>query len=248
MKQSILTAVVGITTLLGVAGGMQAGEVIANWQFKDAANPGKDSTGIAGHTLKVIGGNPEVKAGEITLHGGTIKMPKEKREYLDCTSKDFDLNGSSFTVECWFKSPNISYMKLVGTRSTIRPIYKTQVGWVLGLSKGNGSIMFILNDKAKKVSVAKIKIMKSTWDLDELNYLVGVRDLKAKTLKLYVNGELVSTVDDKSGDISRDGRLNVGYDLYAGSFVKGTFFEIKISKDVMSAEAIAKQFKAGPAK
>ena len=248
MKKSILTAVVGFMALFGVVSEILAGEVIANWQFKDVANPGKDSSGMTGHTLKVNGANHEIKPGEITFHGGTIKMPKTKRGYMSCTNKDFDLNDSSFTIECWFKSPDISYMKLVGTRSTIRPQYNDQAGWVLGLSKGNGSIMFILNDKAKKVSVAKIKIMKSTWDLDELNYLVGVRDIKAKTLKLYVNGELVSTVDDKSGDISRNGRLNVGYDLYTGSFVKGTFVEIKISKDVMSAEAIAKQFKAGPAK
>lgn len=248
MKKSMLTMFLGVATLFCAVSGMHAGEVIADWQFKDATNPGKDSS-AAGNNLKLVGGSPKITAGEMTLKGGpTGGVKRDQREYFTCTNEAFNLNDTSFTVECWFKSPTVNYMKLVGTRSTIRPIYKNQFGWAIGLDKASGSISFVLNDKDKKVTVAKTKIIDSTWDGDELNYLVGVRDIKAKTLKLYVNGELVATVTDKCGDISRKGRLDVGFDMYAGYITEGTFAEIKITKGLLTKEEIAKKFKAGPAK
>ncbi len=218
-----------------------AGEVIGDWQFNDASNPGKDSS-TAENELQ-INGKPIVKNGVITLRGGQWKQPRNEKEFLYNNTKALDLGNESFSVECWFKSPIISYMKLVGTRNTIRPRYKSQRGWALGLSKGNGSIVFVVSDKQQKVADAGIKIAKSSWDGDEWNYLVGIRDRQTKTVKLYLNGKLAATQSDGCGDVTRSGKFNIGYDGYAGCMTQGSFREIKITKGVLTANTIAKNYK-----
>jgi hypothetical protein len=220
---------------------LAGGAVIGWWQFDDSANAGKDSS-LAGNDL-MINGNPTVEDGGILLHGGSFSQPKETREFLYSNSSDFDLGNESFTVECWFKSPMITYMNLVGTRNTIRPGYRGQTGWTLGLSKGKGAIMFVVNDNRQKCTWAGIKISESTWDGDEWNHLVGVRDRAAKTIRLYLNGELVDSKDDLCTDITKHQHLKVGIDGYAGCLTEGSLKQIKISKTVLSSQEIAEQYK-----
>lgn len=250
----LLVGVAAGCLLMGASINCNAGDidtkVIGWWTFLDAQNPGKDSS-EKGHQLSICG-KKNITNGEITLKGGTIKLPKEEQEYLFCIPKiaeKFKFGNDSFSVECWFKSSKIGYTKLVGSRSTIRPLYKKQTGWALGLSKNEGSVIFILNDKDKKMVVAETEINEENWDGKKLNYLVGVRDKAKKELRLYVNGKLVSTTPDTSGDIAgKHARLGLGYDKHTGHFTKGTFAEIKITKDVLSTADVAKKYKTGPSK
>ncbi|MCF6175385.1 MAG: beta-N-acetylglucosaminidase domain-containing protein [Victivallaceae bacterium] len=227
--------------LTGASNCIAGDNVVGHWQFNDAANPGKDSS-AAGNDL-TINGKPIVKDGAISLRGGTVKLPGAERDFLYSNSSDFDLGNESFTVECWFKSQAITYMELVGTRSTIRPIYPLQVGWALGISKGKGGIIFVINDNRKNCTWATIKVGKSSWDGDEWNYLVGIRDRKANTIKLYLNGKLVDTKTDGCGDITKSKHLRIGYDAYAGWLTEGMLKNIRISKGITSTAEIARHYK-----
>jgi hypothetical protein len=186
--------------------------------------------------------NPVVKDGGLFLHGGTVKLPGNKQDYLSSVSPEFDLGNESFSVECWFKTSKVVYNKLVGTRETIRPQYTSKKGWALGLSKGNGSIMFVVNDNKNKSSCVKASITESSWDGDVLNYLVGVRDQESKNLKLYLNGKLIATEVDETANISNSGQFSIGLDAYAGSLTEGIVRDIKIRKGVLSEDEIAKAY------
>jgi hypothetical protein len=240
MKKLMLTMVLGITTMFCAVNGMHAGEVLGSWQFKDAANIGKDSSG-AGNDLKV-NGNPIVEDDGLFLHGGTVNLPKDEQDYLYNTSPEFDLGNESFSVECWFKTSDVVYNKLVGTRETIRPKYSSKKGWALGLSKGKGAIIFVVNDDKNKYSYSKASITESSWDGDVLNYLVGVRDRESKTLKLYLNGELIATEVDETADITNSGLFSIGLDTYAGSLTEGIIRNVKIQNGVLPETEIAKTY------
>ena len=223
--------------------------VVGWWTFQDAQNPEKDITG--GKSKLTICGPVKLKDGEITLKGGTIKLPKDEREYMFLTprlAEKFQFGQDSFSVECWFKSSTIGYTNLVGSR-TMRPKYPKNVGWNLGISKRTGNINFIVNDQKSKLCIAKCKMNEEDWNGQKLNYLVGVRDVAKKEIRLYVNGKLVSTIPDETDDIaSKNARLGIGYDTFAGSFTNGTFAEVKITEGVLSTADVEKNFKAGPAK
>jgi Concanavalin A-like lectin/glucanases superfamily/Glycosyl hydrolase family 20, domain 2 len=229
--------------LVGINYNCMAEEVIGHWEFGDAANPGQDSS-AAGNNL-TVNGAPVVNDGTISLRGGTIALPLAERDFLYSNSSDFELGNESFTVECWFKSPVITYMNLVSTRSTIRPIYTSQSGWSLGLDKSQGAILFVVNDSNNNCTWARVTVPASTWDGDEWNYLVGIRDRANNTVKLYLNNELVDTRTDECGDITKTNNLKIGYDAYTGYLTEGTLKNIRISRGVISATEIASRYEAG---
>lgn len=212
--------------------------VVACWKFDDFKKIGKDSSPAKNDLI--IKGAAFSEDGALAIRGGIFRVVLENKDYIHSTSKDFELGNESFTVECWFKTKKVKYDKLVGTRISIRPLYKNLKGWALGLSTGKA--LFVVNDDKENCSVAEMKLMNSSWDEDVFNYMVGVRDRKSKKLKLYLNGILVSSVDDIAADISSGENLKIGIDEYAGSVTEGILKNIKIQKKVFSAKEIAEQY------
>ncbi len=217
--------------------------VLGHWEFKDSSNPGKDSSRRKNNL--VVNGSPQISNKTISLRGGSTSIPKKEQDYLYTESPIFDLGDDSFSVECWIKTSNITHLELVGTRSTIRPIYPTQIGWALGVSGSKSAIIFLTNDNRGKCTVAKKNLFSSSWDDDDWNYLVGIRDRKAKKLYLYLNGKLVKRKRDRAKILTPSKHLRIGYDYYSGSLTQGKLKNIRITKKVLSAAAIAQRYRAG---
>lgn len=245
MKKILLTGVMAVVLFVAASVNCTAGEVLGWWTYQDAANPGKDSSANK-FNLKVIGDLAPAN-GEVTLSG-----TKATRMYLKPKlAEDFKLGKKSFAVEVWFKSAKLSkYNRIVGSRGTIRPMLKDeQVGWALGFTRLAANFIFIVNDSEGNMSLTQIPVVKADWDGKKLNYLVGVRDLEKKELRLYLNGKLVATKVDKSGDIAgKNARLEIGYDAYTGSATNGTYAEVKVSTGALTDAEVAKKFAAGPTK
>lgn len=215
-------------------------DVVGFWQFNDTTNKVKDSSKF--NNDLIANGNLIFTNGTVYMHGGTVKLPRKEQDFLYSKSTDFDLGTESFTVECWFKSSIIGYHKFAGTRNTIRPGYTSQNGWALGLSAGDGKIMFVVNDKNNNKSYAGINIGESSWDGDEWNYYVGVRDITTKKIRLYINGKLATAVDDTCGDITRSSAFTIGYDGYTGALTEGAFGYVKITKGIVSEDTISNEY------
>lgn len=224
---------------------MLAGEnTIAELKFDEPNSPGRIA--CMKNAKAFIHGSPEFAQGIsgkcLKLKGGSVKEKKE-HDYLEIPHNDkLDAKGGSFTVECWIKADDVSYYQFVGKRETVRKIYNTK-GWALGMGK-NGFLRFILDDGKGKSSksYAEIHFLKTNWQFDDWNYLVGVRDSEKKELRLYVNGQEVAKAPDKTDNVSTPCSLRIGYDQSCGTFMDGLIDEIKLTRKAVSPAYVSDNF------
>ena len=217
-------------------------EIVAQWQFNDASNFGKERFGLHA-TVK---GKPHLVPGKfgqaISLAGsqGKTQMP---HEYLIVPHHDkLNFGWRSFSVECWVKTDEIDYSQFIGKRQTARRNYSKK-GWSLGMGKG-GELMFTVDDEKIELgtNTAKAHFLSTNWDTYSWNYVVGIRDVEKRELRLYVNGTLVSTITDRTGSIDTPVATVMGYDAYAGKYMKGLLDGCRISNGVLSEQQIKDAF------
>lgn len=132
------------------------------------------------------------------------------------------LSDESFSISAWLYTQGLpdTSMVLINKVSSINNDVSESAGRGFEIATRGNTLQFVIDDNSKE-SLASIedisRVLPYKW-----THIVGVRDAKNRMLKLYVNGELLTSTTDQTGSISQT------EDLYIGNNPPGTgpFFGI----------------------
>ena len=143
--------------------------------------------------------------------------------------------GDSLTVQVWVKTDD-EPPKNDGIVGNYRQ--GTDALWVLSVSgddpASRGKMAFSVRDKGRTNS-AGIRSPDFLND-DKWHVLAGVRDQDEKKVRLYVDGDLIDEVDDKTKDINSGQSIWIGEHL--NRFYKGLIDEVKVWNRPLTAEEL----------
>lgn len=193
----------------------------------------KKSSG--GYLGTFVGGEAvEGKTGKaLKLSGGSV--------YVQEAYEELDINNNSFSVEFWMNSESSSdaYLLLYGS-------IQSPTGNWFGVEHKNGdTFRFSIDDDVTKTEVgisdASTRVFDGNW-----HHIAAVRDVDAKTLSFYIDGELMESKSDvTTGAIVCPGEKLVigGTDTYSmDPSYKGLIDELYIYKGALTASNIKEHF------
>lgn len=220
------------------------------WGFNDTKNP-YASKGVANAALVIQGsGRPQFVDGVI---GKAVLFSKEGDPFTLIAPKKlnalFTDGKRSFTAECFVKTDSIDYYLFFGNRS-VATWYPTR-GFALGCIRNGNLGAVIGNGTSRKYSV--FNHLKSSWAPGEWNHLAIVRDAKAETVILYLNGKASArlecqTVNRKIDvktpiDTTSDEPMRIGVDTMTGHRLVGAVDEVRVTARALAPEEIAERTK-----
>lgn len=178
----------------------------------------------------------EGKTGNALSLNGTQAYSQDSYDLIDFQS-------SSFTIELWMKSTASDANCYLLNKGVISPDNGSGnwVGIEYKDNKGVKELRFAIDDNVQK-SETKVTEADKYFD-GEWHHIVAARDAVAKTLFLYVDGELVKSDNDISGAIVTNepltiGNVNVNFD----NGFNGMLDELSIYRGVMSAAKVKEHY------
>lgn len=220
-------------------------QLAAHYPFETAGEMVKNEINPEGATSKVtntmntaLGEAVEGKIGNALLLNGTSCYVQKPYELIDFAD-------NSFSIEFWVNSTASNgtfYILHKGSHSANAATGAT--GNWMGIEYKNNELRFAIKDGTNKTQLGwseGSKVFDGQW-----HHIVAVRDVPAKTLFLYADGELVQTMEDTSGAINCPnenfviGNVNVGFD----NPFKGMLDELSIYRGAMSASKVKEHFQA----
>ena len=238
--------------LLALAGRILAGEPLSlEWTFDDAAHPLRSR---GARELEFRASHPgnlsfvEGIEGRAVSFGGaaapvSLVLPERDSDWIN----DHITGGTnSFTVECWFRTDDIAFSLLGGTR-TVAFGYPSR-GWAFGLTETGMFDAVVGNGEARSYSVWSA--LRSPWESGQWSHLAFVRDGAAGDLRLYVNGVpapgavihrnpkgLVAQEPFVTNTFSK-GEVTIGFDAMTGKWFKGAVDGFRLTAGKLPPEAI----------
>ena len=191
-----------------------------------------DESTIQGDTVKdqspegndgIINGGAKAVAGQ---HGEALELDGQD-DFVEIPLEDSITfsTGDSLTVQVWVKTDDEPPQN-DGIVGNYRPA--TDAVWLLSVAGDNpatrGKMAFSVRDKGRANSAGLTS--PDFLNDDKWHVLAGVRDQKAKKIRLYVDGELVGEADDKTQDIDSGQSVWIGEHL--NRFYKGLIDEVKV--------------------
>ena len=176
---------------------------------------------------------------------GNALSLKGKSVYVQEPYDLLNVGGDSFSVEFWMNSSNKSdtYLLFMGSISRSAT---TSGNWWGFEHKNSDSFRFAVDDDVTKTTLsiedASTRLFDGNW-----HHVVGVRDVAAKTLFLYIDGELMESVQDATGPIVCPGEnLVIGaINPYKGEpSYNGLLDELYIYRGALSASKVKEHFEA----
>ncbi|MBN1996415.1 T9SS type A sorting domain-containing protein [candidate division KSB1 bacterium] len=127
-----------------------------------------------------------------------------------------DFSTESFSLSAWSKAEPLtgSSMYLINKGSFAKDETAGTTGRWYGIEIKNNELRFAIDDdvaKSQATVAGADALLSEKWA-----HIVGVRDTAEGTLKLYINGELLSSVSDATGSISQE------EDMFLGNSTTGT--------------------------
>ena len=157
--------------------------------------------------------------------------------------EQLQLGAMPFTIEFWFKSDDDAAYILHKGSIKKDAAAGTTGNWV-GIELKNGALNFAVDDDVTKSGI-KADGCAKYFD-NEWHYMVCVRDNVSKTIKLYVDAELVGEIADNTGAIADNNEPlvigNVAVDL--NNYYRGAIDELSFYSGAMPAEVIRQNFEA----
>ena len=193
---------------------------------------------IANQKATAAGGNGEAVEGKkgnaLSLNGSNYYV----QEAYDL----IEFGDKSFTIEFWMNSEDkAAYILNKGA------IASSNGGNWVGLEYKSGALRFAVDDDVVKSEVHWAEV--STIFVGQWHHVVLARDVVAKKLLMYVDGELKNSADDKTGAINSDGQAlvigNVNFDF--NNNYTGMLDELSIYRGVMSASKVKEHYETSGA-
>lgn len=158
-------------------------------------------------------------------------------------TKALNFTSESFSIVCWANYVNDpaltdQYFFLKGDNGADGP---NGNGNRYGLYSKQGELRFVVDDDAVKTE-SKLAIS-GLWKDNEWNHIVGVRDVEAKKMYLYLNGDLIQTADDGSGPINVENqRMLIGNYHNKSSKMTGKLDDVRIYNGALTAAEVSALF------
>ena len=176
--------------------------------------------------------------------GNALKL-SGKSVYVQEPYDLLNMGGDSFSVEFWMNSSSAADCYLLFMGSISRSSTTSGNWW--GFEHKNGdTFRFSVDDDVTKTEVgianASTKVFDGNW-----HHITAVRDVAAKTLFFYIDGELVESKDDATGAIVCPGEnLIIGaINPYKGEpAYNGLIDELYIYRGTLSASKVKEHFEA----
>lgn len=153
-----------------------------------------------------------------------------------------EFNKQSFTVSYWAKATagTTGYLFNKGNFSKNT---STGVGgkWYGMESKGE-SLYFSVDDDATK---SQLSTSNAAFFTGEWVHIVAIRDIETNKLKLYLNGDLVTTQTDGTGEIGNEETLHIGNCTKNDTNFPGLIDEFRMYNYALSESDIKSLFETG---
>ncbi|MBR6287269.1 MAG: hypothetical protein IKR18_09870, partial [Bacteroidaceae bacterium] len=181
--------------------------------------------------------------------GEAISFNAASQAQSDCIYEPhytgMDIAANSFTLEFWYSSELgslstvDSYLLHKGSHAENTATGAT--GRWFGIEYKNGALYFAIDDNVTKTQVTlknAASYFNGSW-----HHLVAVRDAMEKKLNLYIDGALVGSTADLTGNIAEVENMVIGnVNVNFNNAFTGAIDELKIYKGAMSATAIADSY------
>jgi len=176
--------------------------------------------------------------------GKALRFDGIKAKVLPSTYKPVWKSTDSFTLSVWAKPKHTGLVQL-----TMLGYENISIGQVSLFFSAKGAVGFYLRDGKKTIAYAsgKDRYLDGRWHL-----VTGVRDAKAKKLRLYVDGVLDKEVTDTlTGTInaSKLMPLTIGANAYTNTFkhfFKGDLDDVRVYDSALSAGQVKLLFNSAP--
>ena len=215
-------------------------QLLAHYSFENAGETVKNDLNPEGAAAK--SGQGTTVEGKI---GNALSLDG-KACYVQKPYDLIDFADNSFTIEYWMNSSaTAAYILHKGSISANKT--NGDSGHWVGMELKNGELRFAIDDNDEEGGKTQLgwsdgqSVFDGKW-----HHVVAVRDVAAKMLFLYVDGQLVESCNDNTGTLkcgAEDfviGNVNVGFD----NPYKGLLDELSIYRGAMSASKVAEHFQA----
>lgn len=162
---------------------------------------------------------------------------------------DIALGSESFSVEFWFKSAGGSVdWYLIHKGSHAKTSYDGATGRWFGVqyqkNTKNDRLTWAIDDDVTKSDINATS--GSQYFNNEWVHVICIRDVEEKKLRLYINGKLAVSGDDKTGDIGTIEKMAIGNcnSAYENAF-KGLMDDLSIYQGVLTAEEVEDHYQQG---
>ncbi len=214
-------------------------ELVAHYPFEKVGETTPNS--ILGEIATANGGNGEAVEGK---RGNALSLNGSNR-YVQESYDLIDFGSNSFTIELWMNSTAVDKNCYLLNKGVISP--NNGSGNWYGIeykdNKGTKELRFAIDDNVTK---KQIEVSGADKYFDgEWHHIVATRDVVNKLLNLYVDGELVASGDDPTGEIiSDDEPLIIGDVTAFDNSYNGKLDELSIYRGVMSASKVKEHYES----
>ena len=219
-------------------------EIIAYYPFEEADEKTPNSIASQYATQEKSNGafsgtyvGGEVVEGKV---GKALKL-SGKSVYVQDPYEEFEITDNSFSVEFWMNSSSVAdtYLLLYGS------IQSPSGNWFGFEHKNKDTFRFSIDDDINKTEVgiadASSKVFDGNW-----HHIAAVRDFDAKTLTLYIDGEIAESKSEVvTGAINCPGEKLVigGTDTYnLDSSYNGIIDELYIYRGALTTSKVREHF------
>lgn len=183
---------------------------------------------------------PEWTAG---VQGGALLLPKRDKGYMVQPHYDaLKLGNVSFSITLWFKSSggnNIDWYLFHKGSHTANSATGATGKWI-GIQYKNNNLTFGIDDDKTKTN---IDVPASDYFDNRWHFLACVRDVDSKEIIMYIDGERVGSITDKTGDISETEDMVIGNcNVNFNTPYQGALDELTISTGALSAATVKKMY------
>ncbi len=155
-----------------------------------------------------------------------------------------NIGNQSFSFDLWFRSNGGSttdwYLLHKGSHTANATTGAT--GRWFGLQYKSSKMTFGIDDNVTKTN---IDVTASAYFNGQWNYVACVRDMEAKKIQIYINGNLISEKADATGDISETEDLVIGNcNVNFNAPFTGDIDEVSIYNSALTAAEIKEKYNA----
>jgi len=235
-----------------VLSGNQGGDLVAQYTFNDdalGANDTISNTASGSHNGTATNGATVVSGSAVQIGSPVDSKP----DIVNSLGKVFEFNGSThvdagtgvsnsllitgdLTVEGWVSLDTVGAVQNIATFGASGETQATNALYQLRVDSG-GDIGFLHETGGGSNTDLTFD---TNLVADQWYHLSAVRDAAAKTVSVYVNGQLFGTKSYTSNaDGGTSGTLKVGADTTGGGQFDGQMSDLRIWKAARTAEEIA---------
>lgn len=184
----------------------------------------------------------------VIANAATITSSPSNSAFIQNHYDALSLGAESFSVELWFKSSGGAvdwYLINKGsfTQNTTTGTTGKWFGIQYNKTGSNDRLTWAIDDNITKTYI-DIKpgsaYFNNTW-----NHIVGVRDVTADKLYVYVNGVLKGTTTDNTGNIAQTENIVIGNTTNLTNAFGGSIDEVSIYKGALTAEEVLNHYQMG---